>query len=91
MILPIFGAGLAGPPIACEPDVCNKRRIVMKAWACLILLAGVVSLGACSSTGVGAAVGGATGAAAGGGVLGTIGGAAVGGVIGHEVGKRRDE
>jgi len=67
------------------------KETVMRPYACLILVVGALSLGACSSTGIGAAVGGAAGAAAGGGVLGTVGGAAVGGVIGHEVGKRKDD
>ena len=63
----------------------------MKAYATLILIAGALSLGACSSTGVGAALGGAAGAATVGGVKGTVGGAAVGGIIGHEVGERRKD
>lgn len=63
----------------------------MKTLAGLFLLAGALSLGACSSTGVGAAVGGAAGAATVGGAKGTLGGAAVGGVIGHQIGKNRDD
>jgi len=63
----------------------------MKALASLILLVGALSLGACSSTGVGAAVGGAAGAATVGGAKGTLGGAAVGGVIGHQLGKDKDD
>jgi osmotically inducible lipoprotein OsmB len=62
-----------------------------KALASLILLAGALALGACSSTGVGAAVGGAAGAATVGGAKGTLGGAAVGGIIGRQVGKDRDD
>lgn len=63
----------------------------MKALLSLVLVAGALSLGACSSTGVGAAVGGAAGAATVGGAKGTLGGAAVGGIIGHQVGKNRDD
>ena len=63
----------------------------MKSFASLILLAGALVLGGCSSTGVGAAVGGAAGAATVGGAKGTLGGAAVGGVIGHQIGKNRDD
>ena len=59
----------------------------MKSYACLILIAGTLVLGACSSTGVGAALGGAAGAATVGGVKGTLGGAAIGGIIGHQVGE----
>lgn len=58
----------------------------MKSYAILLLVAGTFSLGACSSTGVGAALGGAAGAATVGGWEGTLGGAAVGGVIGNQVG-----
>ena len=63
----------------------------MKAFASLVLLAGALTLGACSSTGVGAAVGGAAGAATVGGAKGTLGGAAVGGIIGHQVGKDKND
>ena len=63
----------------------------MKLLASMILFAGAISLSACSSTGVGAAVGGAAGAATVGGAQGTLGGAAVGGVIGHQIGTDRDD
>ncbi|NLD54357.1 MAG: glycine zipper 2TM domain-containing protein [Burkholderiaceae bacterium] len=59
----------------------------MKSYAILLLIAGTFSLGACSSTGVGAALGGAAGAATVGGWEGTLGGAAVGGIIGNQVGE----
>jgi len=65
--------------------------VTMKLLASLILFAGALSMSACSSTGVGAAVGGAAGAATVGGAKGTLGGAAVGGIIGHQVGKDRDD
>ena len=59
----------------------------MRSFAILLLIAGTLSLGACSSTGVGAALGGAAGAATVGGWKGTLGGAAIGGVIGNQVGE----
>lgn len=58
----------------------------MRSYVILLAIAGALSLSACSSTGVGAALGGAAGAATVGGWEGTLGGAAVGGVIGNQVG-----
>ena len=85
----MFLAQSPGPPLASAWHIQEEAK--MKYSACLIAVAGALSLGACSSTGTGAVLGGAAGAATVGGAKGTLGGAAIGGIIGHEVGERREE
>jgi osmotically inducible lipoprotein OsmB len=69
----------------------NARLLISAA------IAGLITLGGCSTsptnaqigTGAGAVIGGVAGNALFGNTLGTVGGAAAGAVIGNEVGKRR--